>query len=64
MEVQKNLDLLKQNDPDVYNAIIGEEERERHGIELIPSENYTYREVFAANGSVSNMISLKYGNNL
>ncbi len=52
MNVQKNWDLLKQNDPEVYNAIIGEEARESKGIELIPSENYTYPEVFAANGSV------------
>lgn len=52
MEVQKNLDLLQQNDPEVYNAIVGEEDREKRGIELIPSENYTYPEVFAANGSI------------
>ncbi|MFA6047603.1 MAG: serine hydroxymethyltransferase [Parcubacteria group bacterium] len=52
MDVQKNLEMLKQNDPDVYNAIKGEEERECKGVELIPSENYTYPEVFAANGSI------------
>jgi glycine hydroxymethyltransferase len=45
-------DLLQQRDPDVFAAITGEEERERRGIELIPSENYTYPEVFAALGSV------------
>lgn len=45
-------DALKQNDPDIYNAVLGEEAREKKGIELIPSENYTYPEVFAANGSV------------
>ncbi|REJ82163.1 MAG: serine hydroxymethyltransferase [Acidobacteria bacterium] len=43
---------LRANDPEVYAAIVGEEERERRGIELIPSENYTYPEVFACNGSV------------
>jgi glycine hydroxymethyltransferase len=43
---------LKQNDPEVYAAIAGEEERQRRGIELIPSENYTYPEVLAALGSV------------
>ena len=43
---------LQKNDPDVYNAIKGEEKREIEGLELIPSENYTYPEVFAANGSV------------
>ena len=36
----------------MFEAIRGEEEREKKGIELIPSENYTYPEVFAANGSV------------
>ncbi|MFA5855100.1 MAG: serine hydroxymethyltransferase [Candidatus Gracilibacteria bacterium] len=50
--VLKNWELLAQNDPEVYNAIRGEEKREFEGIELIPSENYTYPEVFAANGSV------------
>lgn len=43
---------LAQSDPDIYAAILGEEDRERRGIELIPSENYTYPEVFACNGSV------------
>ena len=52
MDIQKNLQLLEQNDKDIYNAIIGEEEREKEGIELIPSENYTYPEVFSANGSI------------
>jgi glycine hydroxymethyltransferase len=52
MNVVKNLELLKQNDPDIYDAMIGEEERESKGLELIPSENYTYPEVFAANGSI------------
>ncbi|MCT4592270.1 MAG: serine hydroxymethyltransferase, partial [Candidatus Gracilibacteria bacterium] len=52
MDYNANFDLLRQNDPEIYNAIVGEEERERRGIELIPSENYTYPEVFVANGSV------------
>lgn len=50
--VAQNWALLQQNDPDIYNAILGEQAREKKGIELIPSENYTYPEVFAANGSV------------
>ncbi|KKP36893.1 MAG: glycine hydroxymethyltransferase, glycine hydroxymethyltransferase [Candidatus Peregrinibacteria bacterium GW2011_GWF2_33_10] len=50
--VLKNWEALEKNDPDVFQAIIGEENREKKGIELIPSENYTYPEVFAANGSV------------
>jgi glycine hydroxymethyltransferase len=45
-------ELLKQSDPDVYNAMIGEEARQKRGIELIPSENYTYPEVLACLGSV------------
>jgi glycine hydroxymethyltransferase len=43
---------LQQYDSEVCDAIRGEEDRERDGIELIPSENYTYPEVFAALGSV------------
>ena len=52
MNADKNWTLLKENDPDVYEILAGEEEREKLGIELIPSENYTYPEVFAALGSV------------
>ena len=50
MDAQR--ELLQRNDPEVFAAIAGEECRERRGIELIPSENYTYPEVFAALGSV------------
>ena len=45
-----NREMLRQNDPRVFDAIVGEEQRQKHGIELIPSENYTYPEVLAANG--------------
>jgi len=45
-------ELLQRNDPDVFAAIAGEERRQRRGIELIPSENYTYPEVLAALGTV------------
>ena len=47
-----NRELLRQNDPEIYDALIGEEARQSAGIELIPSENYTYPEVLAALGSV------------
>jgi len=47
-----NLEYLEQNDPAVYAALKGEEERQLSGIELIPSENYTHPEVLAALGSV------------
>lgn len=50
--MEENWKLLSKNDPEIYQAIKGEEEREKKGIELIPSENYTYPEVLAANGSV------------
>ncbi|XOV88423.1 MAG: serine hydroxymethyltransferase [Pseudomonadota bacterium] len=47
-----NLEYLEQNDPQVFAALKGEEERQRTGIELIPSENYTFPEVLATLGSV------------
>jgi glycine hydroxymethyltransferase len=45
-------ELLRRSDPDVYEAVAGEEARQRRGVELIPSENYTYPEVLTALGSV------------
>lgn len=47
-----NMNALAQNDPAVYAALRGEEQRQKVGIELIPSENYTFPEVLAALGSV------------
>jgi len=52
MNKDKNWRLLEKNDKQIYKAIIGEEKRQQKGIELIPSENYTYPEVLAANGSI------------
>ena len=43
---------IKKQDEEIYNAIVGEEQREVSGIELIPSENYVSRAVREANGSV------------
>src|SRR5438128_9723009 len=43
---------LRHFDPDIEIAIAGEERRQMDGVELIPSENYTYPEVLAALGSV------------
>jgi glycine hydroxymethyltransferase len=43
---------LSANDPEVFAAVIGEERRQSEGLELVPSESYTYPEVLAALGSV------------
>ncbi len=43
---------IKKEDPKVYKAIEGEEEREAEGLELIPSENYVSRAVREANSSI------------
>jgi len=45
-------DLLSRTDPEVANAIAGEESRQKEGVELIPSENYTFPEVLEALGSI------------
>ncbi|WP_316976040.1 serine hydroxymethyltransferase [Shumkonia mesophila] len=45
-------DLLLSTDPDIAAALAGEERRQQGGIEMIPSENYTYPEVLALLGSV------------
>jgi glycine hydroxymethyltransferase len=39
-------------DPDVFQAITGEERRQQDGLEMIASENYTSRAVMEAQGSV------------
>ncbi|MBI4837428.1 MAG: serine hydroxymethyltransferase [Candidatus Portnoybacteria bacterium] len=52
MNSNRNWKQLSENDHDVYDAIVGEEKRQARGIELIPSENYTWPEVLAANGSI------------
>ena len=50
--MNSNRDLLQDNDLAIYEALVGEEKRQQAGIELIPSENYTYPEVLATLGSV------------
>ncbi|TIH13519.1 serine hydroxymethyltransferase [Marinifilum sp. JC120] len=50
--MQEYRNLLQSNDPDIFNALSGEESRQKVGIELIPSENYTYPEVLCTLGSV------------
>ena len=44
--------FIKDQDPELYATLVGEEERERTGVELIPSENYVSKAVREANGSV------------
>jgi glycine hydroxymethyltransferase len=43
---------LQSFDPDIGNALSGEERRQTDGVEMIASENYTYPEVLAALGSI------------
>ncbi len=43
---------IKKQDDEVYDILLGEEERERIGVELIPSENYVSKAVREAAGSV------------
>jgi len=43
---------LSDFDPEVYAAIRHEERRQSTGLELIASENFTYRAVLEATGSV------------
>lgn len=46
------MDILKQADPEVWQAIQGERRRQQQGLEMIASENYTSPAVMAAQGSV------------
>src|SRR5438552_13702343 len=43
---------LSEFDPEIYSAIKNEERRQATGLELIASENFTYRAVLEATGSV------------
>jgi glycine hydroxymethyltransferase len=45
-------EFIEKQDPDVYQALEGEEKREAQGLELIPSENYVSRAVREANSSI------------
>src|SRR5438552_4305816 len=46
------MDILKQQDLEVWEAIQGERRRQQEGLEMIASENYTSPAVLAAQGSV------------
>ena len=47
-----SLEALKASDPDIYAAIADEEERQRHKLILIASENFASPAVLAAQGSL------------
>ena len=47
----KEYSLLKQNDPEIYAAVMDETNRQRNKIELIASENFVTETVMEANGT-------------
>src|ERR1700733_7742035 len=51
---QAALDTLQKSDREVFDALMHEEVRQSEGIELIPSENYCFPEVYMLLGSVFN----------
>ena len=46
------MNYLERQDPDLWAAIAGEMDRQRNGLEMIASENYTSPAVMQAVGSV------------
>src|SRR4051794_26060779 len=46
------MDVVQQTDPEVWQAIQAERQRQQQGLELIASENYASPAVMAAQGSV------------
>src|SRR5690348_11129508 len=46
------MNVLKQADPEIWQAIEGERRRQQEGLEMIASENYTSPAVLEAQGSV------------
>ena len=45
-------DELKTNDPEIYQSIVGETNRQNDKLELIASENFVSKAVLQAAGSV------------
>ena len=43
--------FIEQEDPEIFAALVGEEQRQAEGLELIPSENYVSRAVKEASAS-------------
>jgi glycine hydroxymethyltransferase len=50
--LMRNIDFVKQFDPEIGNAMQKELDRQRNNIELIASENVVSEAVLAAMGSV------------
>lgn len=48
----QNYNFIEKQDKEIYQALVGEHNREAHGVELIPSENYVSRAVLEASGSI------------
>ena len=46
------MNWIEQQDPEIWAAIVGEQDRQRNGLEMIASENYTSPAVMQAMGSV------------
>ncbi len=52
MDLNQLREDLAANDPEIFSALALEEDRQRAGLELIPSENYCFPEVLPLLGSV------------
>ncbi|HPB66889.1 MAG TPA: serine hydroxymethyltransferase, partial [Spirochaetales bacterium] len=46
------MSFIQNEDPELYSAIQGEQDRQRKNLELIASENYASKAVMEATGSV------------
>ncbi len=46
-----NLEFLRQSDPEIYNLIVKEHDRQQNTLELIASENHTSKAIMEAAGS-------------
>ncbi len=46
------MSYIQKQDPELYEALLGEEKRQQNELELIASENYVSKAVLEANGSI------------
>ena len=61
MSSHRPWDILKSHDPEIYSLIQNEMSRQKHGLELIASENFASQPVIAAMG---NVLTNKYAEGL